>query len=214
MEKAVSIVLINKDGLTLGVSRKDNHNDFSLIGGKVDPEDEDDIIKAAIRETKEETGLDITNLQMIFAIHKDTRMQFTFLADYSGDIKYDEPHMVKWVPFDVILGGSFGKFNKLVAQSLDSMGISFQRTIDVKQLESELKEYVKTHVKEGYVKPFTFSHISKCRNAFCNDVTYELYFDEDIDEEFVDEGAYEEGFELIGQKYHVSIKYPTDYWGK
>jgi hypothetical protein len=33
------VVLINPDGLVLGVSRKHDHTDFGLIGGKMDPED-------------------------------------------------------------------------------------------------------------------------------------------------------------------------------
>jgi 8-oxo-dGTP pyrophosphatase MutT (NUDIX family) len=57
-KKSVAVVLINEDGELLMVSRKDNHNDFGLIGGKVDPEDaadptKDETIVAAIRETKE-----------------------------------------------------------------------------------------------------------------------------------------------------------------
>jgi 8-oxo-dGTP pyrophosphatase MutT (NUDIX family) len=45
-------------GLILGVSRKDNHSSFSLIGGKAEDCDED-IIATLKRETKEETGLDL-----------------------------------------------------------------------------------------------------------------------------------------------------------
>jgi hypothetical protein len=51
------VVLINPDGLVLGVSRKHDHTDFGLIGGKMDPED---IItnKHSNWECKEETGLE------------------------------------------------------------------------------------------------------------------------------------------------------------
>jgi 8-oxo-dGTP pyrophosphatase MutT (NUDIX family) len=124
------VVLINPEGLILAVSRKDDHTSMGLPGGKMDPEDNNDAMLTAIRECKEETGLDVTNLNLVFAIHKDSNMGFTFLADYSGEIKYDEPHLVKWVTFDVLINGRFGKYNKMVSESLDSMGIKYQKSID------------------------------------------------------------------------------------
>lgn len=126
MRKASQVVLFNKEGLVLAVSRKDNHDDFGLIGGKMDPEDKDEMA-AAIREVKEETGLDITDLKLIFAMHRNDFMGYTYLANYSGEINHNEPHIVKWVPFSVVMQGSFGKFNELVAESLESMGINFQK---------------------------------------------------------------------------------------
>lgn len=122
MKKSAQVVLINKNGEILGVSRKDNHNDFGLAGGKVDPEDVSEEA-AAIREVKEETGLDISNLVLIFAMCKDGYMGYTYLADYSGEIKHNEPHVVKWVPLSTLVEGSFGKWNKLVGESLTNMGI-------------------------------------------------------------------------------------------
>ena len=68
--KTAQVVLLNEDGLVLGVSRKTNHNDFGLAGGKMEDIDNDNPMAAAIRETKEETGLDIYDLNLIFAIHK------------------------------------------------------------------------------------------------------------------------------------------------
>jgi 8-oxo-dGTP pyrophosphatase MutT (NUDIX family) len=40
--------------------KKHDHTDFGLIGGKMDPEDNNNPINTAIWECKEETGLDIT----------------------------------------------------------------------------------------------------------------------------------------------------------
>jgi len=122
MKRSVQIVLINENKEVLAVSRKDNHTNMGLIGGKIDPEDVDEI-SAAIRETKEETGLDITNLRLIFAMHKEKYMGYTYLADYSGEIYTDEPHVVKWTTFDEIISGTFGTWNQLVYDSLISMGV-------------------------------------------------------------------------------------------
>jgi 8-oxo-dGTP pyrophosphatase MutT (NUDIX family) len=119
------VVLINEEGLVLGVSRKHDHNDFGLPGGKQDPEDGDDPMVTAIRECKEETGLDITDLKQIFSIHKGGNMGFTYLAKYTGKIDHNEPHVVAWVPFQTLVRGSFGRYNQLVAESLDDMDIDY-----------------------------------------------------------------------------------------
>lgn len=126
MKKSAQVVLINEEGLILGVSRKDNHNDVGLIGGKMDEEDVSEEA-TAIRETKEETGLDIFNLRLVFAMYKNGYMGYTYLADYSGEIKHDEPHIVDWVPFSKIIEGSFGRFNELVSESLEGMGVKFKK---------------------------------------------------------------------------------------
>lgn len=121
------VVLLNKDGLVLGVSRKTDHNDFGLPGGKMDPEDNGDPISTAIRETKEETGLDISNLRLVFAIHKGGNMGYTYMADYSGEINHNEPHVVSWLPFEKLIQGSFGKYNQLVCDSLDDMNVNYKK---------------------------------------------------------------------------------------
>lgn len=122
---SAQVVLINKKGYVLGVSRKTDHNDFGLPGGKMDPEDDGDPTNTAIRECKEETGLDISNLELVFAIHKGGNMGFTYIAKYNGEINHNEPHVVKWVPFEKLILGSFGRYNQLVSESLDSMGVKY-----------------------------------------------------------------------------------------
>jgi 8-oxo-dGTP pyrophosphatase MutT (NUDIX family) len=119
------VVLINEEGLVLGVSRKHDHNDFGLVGGKQDPADGGDPMVTAIRECKEETGLDISDLKLVFAIHKGGNMGFTYLAKYNGEINHNEPHVVKWVEFQTLVRGSFGRYNQLVAESLDDMDIDY-----------------------------------------------------------------------------------------
>ena len=126
MKKTAQVVILNKTtGEVLGVSRKDNHNDFGLPGGKMDDVDDNNPTYTAIRETKEETGLDVSNLRLIFAIHKDGYMGYTYLAEYSGSIEHDEPHVVKWCKFQTLIDGSFGRYNALVGESLDDMGIKY-----------------------------------------------------------------------------------------
>lgn len=125
MKESAQILLINEEGLILAASRKDNHSDFGLIGGKVDPGETPE--QAAIREAKEETGLDVYDLQLVFAMHKNHYMGYTYLGKYSGEINHSEPHVVKWVPFAEITRGSFGKFNTILGESLDDMGVKYKK---------------------------------------------------------------------------------------
>ena len=141
MEYTAQVVLINPEGLVLGVSRKNNHDDFGLIGGKMEATDNGEPKFTAIREAFEETGLQISNLRLVFAMHKDGYMSHCYLADYKGEINHNEPHVVKWLPFETLIKGSFGKYNTLVAESLKNMGVDFVNETPVDNLKQELREY-------------------------------------------------------------------------
>jgi len=142
MKISAQVVLINEEGLVLGVSRKTDHNDFGLPGGKMDPEDAN-IGAAALREVKEETGLDIYDLDLVFAMHKNGYMGYTYLAKYSGEINHNEPHVVEWLPFSVIMQGSFGRFNELVSESLDDMGVIYSKKAEPNKREKFLINFHK-----------------------------------------------------------------------
>jgi 8-oxo-dGTP pyrophosphatase MutT (NUDIX family) len=124
MNGTVQVVLLNSDGLVLGVSRKTDHNDFGLVGGSLEDYDLTPEL-GAIRETKEESGLDISNLRLIYVkASSDGRVGYTYLADWTGDINFDEPHVVKWTTFSELIKGSFGRWNLEVYHSLLNLGIN------------------------------------------------------------------------------------------
>lgn len=130
MRGTVQVVVINPEGYILGVSRKEDHTDFGLVGGSLEDYDATPE-EGAIRETFEETGLKISNLRLIYAKSKGGRMGYTYLADYEGEIDYDvekEPHVVKWTVFDEVLKGTFGDWNKQVFQSLQDLKIFVRLT--------------------------------------------------------------------------------------
>lgn len=212
------VVLINKEGLVLGVSRKDDHNDFGLPGGKMEDIDNNDPMATAIRETKEETGLDITGLRQIFSIHMDNTMGYTYIAEYEGEINHDEPHVVKWVPFQLLINGKFGRYNALVSKSLDSMGVIYQKHIDEEALERELKAFFLVK----YDGVLLFDCMTRQSNFF-DDVYYEISLTYAEDSGFDDDDL-EEGFEFdkvtakqideLGIKYGVRLTLDSYYTPK
>lgn len=206
------VVLINPEGLILGVSRKDNHNDFGLIGGKGEIEDDNDPMKTAIRECKEETGLDITNLRLVFAIHKSGNMGYTYLADYSGEINHDEPHVVAWKPMETLINGSFGRYNQMVSESLVDMGVKFQKNIDIEVLGNEVRDYLSNNKLLGRI--FKLDLLRKETN-FIGNTVYTIYF-EGVSDEFLwdHDKVFLEGLAAIGNKYGVKIQIPTYYYCK
>lgn len=205
------VVLINEEGLILGVSRKDNHSDFGLPGGKMDPEDDNDPTTTAIRECKEETGLDISQLQLIFAIHKSGNMGYTYLAKYTGEINHNEPHVVKWVPMQVLINGSFGRYNEMVSESLTSMGVPFQMDIDEETLKDELDEFMKDHTFNNL--KVSVKEIRKEKD-WLGKSQYTLYLTGIVEEMCDFDTRFTDGVEAVGERYGVKIRIPSYYYSK
>lgn len=119
MKRAVCILLFNDEGKVLGVSRKDNPNDFGLPGGKVDLAETEE--EAVVRELREETGLEITEVRKVFQ-HSAEREYWTscWTGKVTGTIHTSEKGVVKWVEPEVLIQGCFGEYNKLLFESLSS----------------------------------------------------------------------------------------------
>ncbi len=122
---SVCVIIPGAGGTFLGVSRKDNHEDFGLPGGKIEPGET--AHDAIMREVKEETGLDLVDLkfQMMHDCIDKNGMKpcAIFTALVEGEINYDEPHVVKWVTPKTLTKGTFGDFNK---KTFDYLNIEYK----------------------------------------------------------------------------------------
>lgn len=212
------VVLLNKEGLVLGVSRKDDHNDFGLPGGKMEDIDNGDPMATAIRETFEETGLKVTNLYKVFQTHRDGGMGHTYIADYEGEINHNEPHVVKWVPFQLLINGRFGKYNKMVAESLTSMGVTFKKDIDEDAMAKEVAAYLKVEF-DGHIE-FAFF---KKDHMYGGGIRYDIHIgypkgsafeDWELEEAFDVSEKVDRDLENIGIKYGVPLALSSDYCSK
>ena len=116
-----SVVLLSNGDKILAVSRKNDPNDFGLVGGKVDKGET--FRQAAIRETLEETNFDIFNLKPIFTRRDGDFMAIVYTADYielpTNYKSGKETGVVKWVSFEEIKKGSFGVFNTELEKKLN-----------------------------------------------------------------------------------------------
>lgn len=117
---ASGIFIMDKTGMILGCSRKDRRAEFGLPGGKL--EIGDTSFMAAIRETKEETGVSILENQLapIF-VTKDGPFDFVTFVLKDG-LLLERPPLspeagegdCKWLtPFEFVTG-SFPHYNSLL----------------------------------------------------------------------------------------------------
>lgn len=213
------VVLLNKEGYVLGVSRKTDFNDFGLPGGKMEPIDNNDPKITAIRETKEETGIDVSNLELVYAtIGGNGNMCYTYLAEYDGEINHNEPHVVKWIPYQLLINGSFGKYNDNVLKSLKALGINPYVDIDEEAMAKEVAAYLLVEFDGAIV----FTHFYKDRR-WSGGVHYDVHIgypegsdfeDYELEESFDVSDKVDEDLRQIGLKYGVPLSMSIDYSSK
>ena len=111
-KKAVCGLLFHNNKI-LSVSRKDNHNDFNLFGGKL--ESGETWEQALIRECYEETGYNISIIPVYYeAMCGDTLVRtYICVAEDYQSLDYPEKgmHIVKYLSPSELTSGSFGGYN-------------------------------------------------------------------------------------------------------
>lgn len=127
LTKAVLALICHptEPGLYLGVSRKNNSNDFGLVGGKMDS-DKETVRDALTREVKEETGLTVKSMKPIFKrFNSDKGRKYlvrTYLVEVEDfNIYTEESGLVKWITKEELCNGSFGSYNSRLFSQMERM---------------------------------------------------------------------------------------------
>ena len=116
--KTAVCVLLEKDGLFLSVTRKNDHTDFGLPGGKLDFGET--LIQCAKREVLEETGyeLNVDPYNPFMQIDSNEMFTITFKANFTTDnpirhsVDEKETGLVGFVNKEQLFASSFGAYNK------------------------------------------------------------------------------------------------------
>lgn len=121
-EATAGLVYIPRGNLVLGVSRRDDHSAFGLIGGKCDPNEP--ARAAAARELFEETTL-IAPPESLKLLYVGLLKKYT-IAVYEASVYYGTPTttaegVVKWCTWEELFAGPFGQFNRDFKKALDTL---------------------------------------------------------------------------------------------
>lgn len=109
------VLILNSNNQILSVSRKDNHDDWGLPGGKLD--DNESFIEAAIRETFEETGYNIKIIdEFNYFESKDSDFlvrtyRAKILDECPKPISVKETGLVAYKNISELLVNSFSEYN-------------------------------------------------------------------------------------------------------
>jgi 8-oxo-dGTP pyrophosphatase MutT (NUDIX family) len=122
---AVLLFVRNAGGEVLAISRKEDHTQFGLIGGKVDPEDGpvdpdqlvETLCRAVIREVREEIGVELRREDLVGVLHHpDEYGYWNFCFGVHDGVEVDAATqegegVTTWVDWDVLVNGPFKEFN-------------------------------------------------------------------------------------------------------
>jgi 8-oxo-dGTP pyrophosphatase MutT (NUDIX family) len=124
--REAAVVLIIKDGLILGISRRVDKTKFGLLGGKLDPGETP--AQAAVRESREEAGVNIKRLVPIFKRverrerpdGEDFITHCFYAVEWDGEPQPSEEGEVKWLTEKEITEtmAAFGDYNIATLKSL------------------------------------------------------------------------------------------------
>lgn len=127
--REAAVMLIIKDGLILGISRRHDPSKFGLPGGKVEPYEQPH--QAAIRETQEECGIKVSDCVLIFRRDElrdtpegeDFHAYCYYALQWEGEPISSEEGVVKWLTAAELTGenGAFSDYNIRTLQAFKQL---------------------------------------------------------------------------------------------
>jgi 8-oxo-dGTP pyrophosphatase MutT (NUDIX family) len=133
MREAAVMLVINKNGLVLAISRREDPSKFGLAGGKL--EEGETPTQAAIRETLEETGVRITSCDYIYTRveprHNNDGEDFNTHCFYAIDwddtnmVQSSDEGVVKWLSASELTSPVTGAFPHYNAQTIAAYNEKF-----------------------------------------------------------------------------------------
>ena len=118
--RQAGVMLLIRDGLILGISRRENKAIFGLPGGKAEPGETPK--QAAIRETFEETGVRVKDCTWIYTREEprhapegeDFECHCYYATEWNGEPCNSEEGEVKWLTAEELTStkAAFGGYNR------------------------------------------------------------------------------------------------------
>lgn len=123
MKLAACVFIVNELGQVLLTTRR-NSTEVGLPGGKVDPGE--NFIEAAIRETKEETGISLDSSKTLRILEQVcpgdiSYLTACYLTEYNGPVPggIEEGITSRWGdPFELVTNSPFADYNMNVLTQL------------------------------------------------------------------------------------------------
>lgn len=112
LPQAVCALIVDDTiNMVLAISRKNNHNDFGLPGGKV--ESGESLEEALRREVREEVGVEINIGPSLLSVRNVNHQVTAYLCQIASGIPRTQSNegVVQWVSWDKVSSGSFAIYN-------------------------------------------------------------------------------------------------------
>ena len=117
LKRAVAILIV-ENGKILAINKGNvDPLSYALVGGKCNTGESFE--DAAIRELKEEAGLDAYDMELVFEEPEGAYIVQTFVPrHYYGDICSSNEGEIMWITPDELLAGTYSDYNRGVLQKV------------------------------------------------------------------------------------------------
>jgi hypothetical protein len=109
-----------------------------------------------------------------------------------------------------LVNGSFGKYNKLVSESLKDMGVSFKYDISLDEIREEIKNYI-TSIGYRYI---SVNKSYDWLGRYILEVRFGHTFEEIYEELGVEGYRIQDKLIELGKGYGLDISFPSYYFSK